>query len=277
MTRLDAVTSTEDKKTKTAVPAVEKALDVLELLAGTPDGLTMNEIVDALGRTMGELYRVVVYLSDRGYLQQSPDTSRYALTLKLFELSHTHDPTERLIRAGLPLLERIAARTRQSCHLGVLNRTNVLVLASVQSPLPAGYSVRTGALFPVEQTSSGHVILAFSSPDVQSRYLARKPEADRPRLAARLELIRLTGFEDTPSTMIHGVRNLCVPVFDTRGVAAAITSGFIKQNDAPATADETLTAIRISALELSRALGSRIDASPFEAALSPQRASTDAR
>ncbi len=266
--RQDKVDTQLDRKSKTAVPAVEKALDVLELLAGSPDGLTMNEIVDALGRTMGELYRVVVFLADRGYLQQNVETSRYALTLKLFELSHTHDPTERLIAAGLPMLERIAAGTRQSCHLGVLNRTNVLVLASVQSPLPAGYSVRTGALFPVEQTSSGHVILAFSSAETQKRYIGRLPKGDRDATKARLERIRLNGFEDTPSTMIYGVRNLCVPVLDTRGVTAAITSGFIEQHDVAASADAVLATIRLTALELSRSLGFRPETSPFEAALS---------
>ncbi|TNF18358.1 MAG: IclR family transcriptional regulator [Rhodobacteraceae bacterium] len=260
--------ATDDgKKGKSSVPAVEKALDVLELLTEQPSGLTMNEIVDALGRTMGEIYRVVVYLTERGYLQQSPETSRYALTLKLFELSHRHDPTERLIHAALPLLERIAAQTNQSCHLGVLNRENVLVLTSVQSPLPAGYSVRTGALFPVRQTSSGHVILAFSPEDVQERYLARQPEADRAALAERLARIRRTGCEDTPSTMIAGVRNLCVPVFDTRGVVAAITSGFIGQIGAAPTAEESLALIRLTALDLSQALGFRPDASPFGAAL----------
>lgn len=269
MTKQDAPESPDSKKAKTAVPAVEKALDVLELLAKSPDGLTMNEIVDALDRTMGELYRVVVYLAEREYLRQNIDTSRYELTLKLFELSHTHDPTERLIKTALPMLERIAAANRQSCHIGVLNRTNVLVLASVQSPLPAGYSVRTGALFPVDQTSSGHVILAFSSDGIQESYIARRAPEDRAKLATRLATIRQNGFEDTPSTMIQGVRNLCVPVFDTRGVTAAITSGFIGQNNAASTAEQTLASLRLAALELSKALGYRLDTSPFEAALTP--------
>ena len=267
MSKPDTIAANDTKKGKSTVPAVEKALDVLELLAEAPGGLTMNEIVDALGRTMGEIYRVVVYLTDRGYLQQNPETNRYALTLRLFELSHRHDPTERLIHAALPMLERIAARTKQSCHLGVLNRENVLVLTSVQSPLPAGYSVRTGALFPADQTSSGHVILAFSPDDVQQRYIARQPEAVRNDLGKRLERIRTDGFEDTPSTMITGVRNLCVPVFDSRGVAAAITSGFIGQCDNTASAAETLAAIRVTAVELSKSLGFQLEASPFEAAL----------
>lgn len=256
-----------DEKKKSSVPAVEKALDVLELLTDAPSGMTMNEIVDALNRTMGEIYRVVIYLAERGYLRQDPQTSRYALTLKLFELSHRHDPTERLIHAALPLLERIAARTNQSCHLGVLNRENVLVLTSVQSPLPAGYSVRTGALFPVGQTSSGHVILAFSDEDAQQRYIDRQPEDRREALRTRLARIRQNGFEDVPSTMIAGVRNLCVPVFDTRGVVAAITSGFIRQLDQETSAEATLATIRLAALDLSRALGFNPESSPHGPAL----------
>lgn len=261
--------SDKDKKEKSAVPAVAKALDVIELLADAPNGLSMNEIVDALGRTMGELYRVVVYLTDRGYLQQDSATSRYSLTLQLFELSHRHDPTERLIHAALPLLERIASQTKQSCHLGVLNRENVLVLTSVQSPLPAGYAVRTGALFPVDQTSSGHVILAFSEASEQQRHLARQTQNNQTALHKRFDQIRANGFEDTPSTMITGVRNLCVPVFDSRGVTAAITSGFIGQTGGTATAEYTLSFLRSTALELSKSLGFQSSSSPFEAALTP--------
>ena len=113
---MDQDSKSNDKKEKSTVPAVEKALDVLELLAGSPLGLTMNEIVDGLGRKMGEVYRVVVYLADRGNEVQDAATNRYALTLKLFELSHRHDPTARLINGALPMLERIASRTNQSCH-----------------------------------------------------------------------------------------------------------------------------------------------------------------
>ncbi|WP_417248325.1 IclR family transcriptional regulator [Celeribacter sp.] len=248
--------SAKSKKTeKTAVPAVAKALDVIELLAGSPEGLTMNEIVDALGRTMGEIYRVVVYLADRGYLFQDKHTNKYSLTLRLFELSHRHDPTERLIQAALPLLEDIAARTVQSCHLGVLNGDQVLVLASVRSPRPAGYAVRTGATFPVERTSSGHVVLAYSSPEVQDAYIRAQDALPEAELRDRLSTIRANGHEDTPSTMVMGVRNLCVPVFDSSGVVATITCGFIEQADTPTTAEESLTMIRTAALELSKSLG----------------------
>lgn len=261
--------SEDERRSKSAVPSVEKAFDILELLAGSDEGLTMNEMVDALGRTMGEIYRIVIYLTERGILAQHPDTSRYALTLQLFELSHRHDPTERLISRAVPILERIATTTEQSCHLGVLNRDNVLVLASVPSPRPAGYAVRTGAIFPVERTSSGHVILAFSPQGVQERYLETLAPAVAREVKARLAKVRQTGFEDIPSTMIIGVRNLCVPVFDSRGITAAITTGYISQTDPKASAEASLKVLRAAALELSQALGFRATDSGLEAVLIP--------
>ncbi|SFR52694.1 transcriptional regulator, IclR family [Yoonia tamlensis] len=257
------------KTEKSAVPSVAKAFDIIELLVGVEGGLTMNEMVAALGRTMGEIYRIVIYLTEREFLTQHPETGKYAMTLKLFELSHRHDPTKRLISNALPILERIAATTEQSCHLGVLNRNNVLVLTSAPSPRPAGYAVRTGAIFPVERTSSGHVILAFAAQDEQDRYINRLPKAEQATTAQRLATIRENGFEDTASTMINGVRNLCVPVFDIRGITAAITTGFIAQNDPIATADETLAALRSAASELSALLGFRVSQSPFAASLLP--------
>lgn len=241
---------------KSAAPAVEKALDVLELLADAPDGLTMREIAQTLNRAMGELYRIVVYLCERGYLAQNPQTNRYTLTLRLFEIAHRYEPTQRLIRQALPALERIAAATEQSCHIGVLSRANVLVLASAPSPRPAGYSVRAGAFFSVDQTSSGHVILAYSDAAKQQEHISRVSGAAAKKLVrARFRRIRRDGFEDAASTMVAGVRNLCAPVFDSRGIVAAVTCGFIGQTDEKASPAEALRIVRAATSDLSHALG----------------------
>lgn len=244
-----------EKRNKSAVPSVEKALDVIELLADAPEGLTMNEIVERLGRTMGEIYRVVVYLAERGYLEQSGATSRYSLTLRLFEISHRYDPTERLLSKAMPLLEQFRFRTDQSCHLGVLSERRVLILASVPSPRPAGYSVRTGAIFDLQQTSTGNVILAFSADSVRAEFIEGLPEGARGPAMARLKEIVEQGYEDRNSTLVDGVRNLSAPVFDSRGVVAAITSGYIGQNPQKVSTEEALGLLRGAAAMLSHALG----------------------
>lgn len=244
-----------DASRKSPVPSVEKALDVLELVSEQPHGMTMNEIVESLGRTMGELYRAVQYLTHCGYLEQDPDTSRYALTLRLFELSHHHPPTARLLRNAVPLMERFAASAEQSCHIGVLSDTDVLILASVVSPRPAGYSVRTGAMFPAVRTSTGMVIVAFSNSEDSRRFLNRLPKDARATARGRLQAIRGLGYDDRPSEIVAGVHNLSVPVFDNRGIVCAITCGRIDQAGPCASREKVLELLRSAGEQLSRSLG----------------------
>ena len=68
-------------------PAADKALDILEFMAGRPEGVTQTEISLGLGRSIHEIYRIIQLLEKRGYLIKTP-ADRYRLSLKLFELAH---------------------------------------------------------------------------------------------------------------------------------------------------------------------------------------------
>lgn len=243
------------KSKKSDVPAVEKAFDVLELLSTRPNGLTLNDITVELGRSMGELYRVVVYLATRGYIQRDTATDRYSMTLKTFELSHRFEPTDRLLTLAIPVLERISFRTEQSCHLAVLYQSSVLVLASVPSPRPAGYSVKTGSVFSFFSTSSGAVILSFLEKDRRERYLASLALTDQHGLTERIERIRANGYEKAPSTLVHGVTSLSAPAFSRDGVIAAVTSGYVLQTEQRSTIGDVLSEVRTGAKYLSDQLG----------------------
>src|SRR3546814_15026805 len=98
--------------------------------------MSMTEMVTALGRSMGELYRVVVSLARRGYLTRDADSDRYALSLPLFEMSHRHPPTDRLVKRALTILAAPAAETEPSCHLAVLHDDMALLPAPGPNPRP---------------------------------------------------------------------------------------------------------------------------------------------
>ncbi|WP_079247215.1 MULTISPECIES: IclR family transcriptional regulator [Sphingomonas] len=243
------------------VPALGKGLDVVELLASSPDGLAMNEIADRLGRTMGEIYRIVLYLADRGYVQQDV-AGRYGLTLRLFELSHRFEPTERLISLALPLMESLSRRAEQSCHLAVLNGDSILVLASVPSPRPAGYSVRTGAIFPALATSSGVVIAAFLPQDRLDLLVNPAPSNEAASFIARVAAARRLGFETIESVLVNGVINSSVPVFGRGGILAALSMGYVNQAGDSMPLKDAIEAIRDTAARISAAMGSSLAPNP---------------
>ena len=60
--------------TRYSAPALEKGLDIIELLADHPEGLSLVELGRALGRTTNEIFRMVHVLLERGYLQREPGT-----------------------------------------------------------------------------------------------------------------------------------------------------------------------------------------------------------
>ncbi|MEA3094160.1 MAG: hypothetical protein QOJ04_5502, partial [Caballeronia sp.] len=63
--------------TRYSAPALEKGLDIIELLASHPEGLSLADLGKTLGRTTAEIFRMVVTLETRGYLLAIGD--RYVL------------------------------------------------------------------------------------------------------------------------------------------------------------------------------------------------------
>src|SRR6476620_12263381 len=89
------------RKTKVAsrypTPALEKGLDILELFAREPAELTKSDVARRLGRTVSEIFRMLVCLEERGYISPSRDGERFHLTLRLFELGQHYPPPKGLL------------------------------------------------------------------------------------------------------------------------------------------------------------------------------------
>lgn len=221
-------------------PALDKGLDILELLAAQAHGLTRAEIVKAMGRSPGEIYRMLERLVARDYVTRSLQGDRYALSLKLYELGHRHPPTERLVAQALPAMEAFAQASEQSCHLGVYNRGNVTVIAQVNGPGSWGLSSRLGVRVSLVDTGSGHVLLAFQPAQRRAEMLAEHQaiEGERPlgadALQALLDRVRAQGHWQGESLQAYGVIDISLPIRGPQGHALAVlTCPFIRRMDRP--------------------------------------------
>ncbi|TIT43120.1 MAG: winged helix-turn-helix transcriptional regulator, partial [Mesorhizobium sp.] len=68
-----------------SVPALEKAFDIIELLAEQKDGLNQGQISEAVGRSIHQIYRVLQALERRGYIFRDRPAGPYFLSPRLFE------------------------------------------------------------------------------------------------------------------------------------------------------------------------------------------------
>ena len=253
---------TRKEVSRYSAPALEKGLDILELLADSSSGLTQNQIATGLGRSASELFRMVEVLARRGYVGRGPSDGTYSLTLKLFELAHRQPPVKRLLAAALPLMHELARATRQSNHLVVLHEQRILVLAQVDSPEPMGFSVRLGAQFDFRADRvSARVHAAFQSDPRRAEMIEQMLRNDpkppsRSRLAARVALIRKQGYEEHVSDTLPGITDLCFPIVDKAGHAVAtLTQPYLHQRDVTHSVAEARGAHQRIAEAISRELG----------------------
>jgi DNA-binding IclR family transcriptional regulator len=250
-----------EEKNSYATPALEKGLDVIELLAHQPSGLTKSEISRELKRTVSEIFRMLLCLERRGYIAQV-DGERYALTLKLFKLVQEHPPTERLIAEALPLMHQVAHETQQSCHMGIIEGAEVTILAQVNAPTSVGFYVKLGSSVELMEASTGYVILAHQDDEHRARTLAewkRLTGSELPSdLPAHLARIKRQGYESRPSYKVRGVTNISYPIFDGRGSAiGALTVPFIQHVDLIANVSEVGASLKKASREISAAIGGR--------------------
>jgi DNA-binding IclR family transcriptional regulator len=222
--------------TRYSAPALEKGLDIIELLAGHPEGLSLADLGKALGRTTAEIFRMVVTLEARGYLLAAGD--RYTLSLLLFQLAHRHQPVRSLVTTALPLMTQLAHQVRQSFHLCVYQGGRVLIVAGVESPERWGFSLKVGTLIGMTDTASGQVLMAFQDERERQRMLQLhvavdgEMPVDAKRLADDLSRIRARGHARMASRQVRGVKNLAYPVFGREGHAiAALTTPYIERID----------------------------------------------
>jgi DNA-binding IclR family transcriptional regulator len=205
-----------------AAPALEKGLDILELLAEQAGGLSQSEIAEATGRSVGQIFRVLATLERRGYVTRDRQSGIYAFSMKTFDLAHRHPPLRGLIAIATPPMRELADRVRQSCNLSVLDAGRVRVIAQVESPADFGYRVRVGAVFAVESTATGAVLTGDSAEPI----------------------VR-------PDALQAGILDIVVAVRDGGRTVAALTLPYVATTFSEVDADAVLAAAVQTASEIS--------------------------
>jgi DNA-binding IclR family transcriptional regulator len=224
----------EPEGTAYSAPALEKGLDILELLCRSEIALSQKEIAQRLGRSVSELYRMVACLVERGYVVNVDD--RFQITTMLFELAQLNPPTHRLLVEATPLMQKLSSDLDQSCHLTVYNAGRQIVVSKVDAPSGMGFSVRVGAELDVLVSASGRVLLAFQDRETRQmrmeESLRRRPDHADPQIDATLDTIKVRGFEAMPSVQVRGLYAVSFPILDSQSHAiAALTVPYAERID----------------------------------------------
>jgi DNA-binding IclR family transcriptional regulator len=235
-------------------PALEKGLDVLELLAADKSPLNLSAISQRLGRSSGELFRMLQVLEFKGFITSAENGSGYVLTNKLFALAMAQAPVRSLVETALPVMRKLTHEIGQSCHIAVASEDQIVVITRIERPGDLGFSVRIGYRREIVRATSGLVLFAYQSDDVRRVWLKRcrlKGEA-ADAFVERANAVRDRGHHEAASDFVRGIVDLSAPILRGDIAVAALTVPFVHSNPLVMEMPQSAECVRAAAREISK-------------------------
>ncbi len=249
---------TPAKATTYAAPALEKGLDILELLSSVSRPMGLSDISQAVGRSKNEIFRMLHVLEKRHYIERAQGNDLYTLTNRLFLLGMERPPLKGLLDIALPMLHELSDDTQQSCHLVVPSEQFMVVIARIDPPADLGLVVRIGHRRPILEGTSGMVLTAFQLEPVRQRWIedygADMTPRSRAELEGRLADIARKGYAAIKSTVVPGITDISVPVMSNGVAVASVAIPYMKRSGVPVSQAEATAMARVVAAAISSRL-----------------------
>ncbi|MEQ9437253.1 IclR family transcriptional regulator [Hyphomonas sp.] len=243
-------------------PALEKGLDILECLSTVRTPLSIAEIARTIGRSRNEIYRMIVVLELRGYIERTEDPEKFQLSNRLFEVGMRSPPKRDLHDAALPEMSSLAMQMMQSIQLAVVSSDQIVVIARTESPDDVGFSVRLGHRRSIMNSASGLILFAFAALGHKSSILEHlkaggASAAELDAFQEQAEGIRKAGHVCMPSRMVDGVTDIGAPIFDSTSASAvaSLTVPFVVTRRTKVSLSDAPGLIASAADRISAALG----------------------
>lgn len=255
--------SEKDRRPRYRAPALEKGLDILEVLADSRLPLSQVELAQTLGRSQGELFRMLTCLEDRGYVSRESESGRFKVTLRLYQLAHKQNAASLLRNAARIPMEKLTELIGQACHLSVRSGSSFLVLMERMPSQHICLAVGEGSTVPLVESTSGRLLLSELSQEEVATFVANdetcasKSPAERKKILSAVQGFRKNGYAVAKSSVTAGVTDIATTVgvrgTDTRAilVVPCLTLAHQKRSNNA----RYFQAVRQSAEEINRNLG----------------------
>lgn len=204
---------------------VEKALQLIEALARSNGPIGVSQLGRDLKLNKSTVYRLVDTLVRHGYARQDPDTGRYALSVKLWEMGVGVVRGLELRQAVRPVLEVEAEASGETTLLGIVDGREALIIDKVDSRQPLQIFSPLGARVALCNSSLGRALLAFQPPAFVAEMIAgfapitphgiQTPE----ELATELARVRQRGGATSADEWQVGISGVAAPI---RGQGGAV-------------------------------------------------------
>ena len=234
----------KNNKSIQIVQSIQRAVMLLEVLADKEAELGIVELSRKTGLNQSTVHRLLRTLFNLNFIDQNPNTHKYRLGLKLFELGSSIINNIDIVKNAIPYMKTLSKKYNEAVNLAKLDKDKIVYIHKIESSTTLKLDLKLGSRHPTYCTGLGKVLLAYLEEDELNFYLERvklkkftsNTITHQEKLKEELILIRQQGYAFDNEEYIQGVCCLAAPVRDyankvCAALSIAIPSARLKDNE----------------------------------------------
>jgi DNA-binding IclR family transcriptional regulator len=223
----------DEQPEKYSIKAASRCFEILDLLIGSDEALTVQSVCGALDLNSNMAFRMLSTMVQSGYLEKDEKTSQYRPSLKVIELSYRSLMSLEVRRVAMPYLELMWQQfPKANYSIGVLYRNRVIVVDHIDSQNPPRTYFTPGKPLPFHATALGKVLTCELPEEGIDRLVAEqglpsftpKTISSAEALKEELARTRVAQIARSRGELLPGDNSNAVPIRDSGNVTVAAVS-----------------------------------------------------
>ncbi len=210
------------------IQSLEKGLNVIAIFDNDHQRMTLTEVAKKVGLTRANARRILLTLQHLGYVDYE-DGKHFSLKAKVLCLGYSYLSSLSLNELAHPFIQALVKDINESCSMTVLDGTDIVYIARVQTKRIMTISLGIGSRLPVHATSMGRVLLSGLALNDLDKVLdkitfeAYTPHTitNKQELFECINLVREEGWAMVDQEFEIGVRSIACLVKDKYGKTLA--------------------------------------------------------
>jgi IclR family pca regulon transcriptional regulator len=204
------------------IQSLERGLAVMNSFSRERTNQTLSEVAQVAGLTRATARRVLLTLTELGYVHQS--SRSFSLTPKMLDLGYSYLSSLEVVEVAQRPMERLVEEVRESSSMSVLDGSEIVYVARVPTKRIMTIALALGSRLPAYPTSMGRVLLSGLSDSQIDDYikltrlerLTPRTVTDPDELRSAIDEVRAKGFALVDQELEEGVRSIAAPIFNSR-------------------------------------------------------------
>jgi DNA-binding IclR family transcriptional regulator len=213
------------------VASIQKALDVLEIVAFAAHGLSLQEIASRVDQPKATVFRLLSNLEERNYVRRTAQ-GLYYLGSRTQLLGEVATQRYTIRSVALPKMEELRDCFGHTVSLAVRLASRILYIGTAEGTHSLRFVEPPSTTGPLHATALGKALLAWSPAETRRRLLSDiaydiytpSTVQSSDALTAELDRAREQGYAVDNEESVKGARCVAVPIFDADGTVVAALS-----------------------------------------------------